>query len=111
MADSPKPKKISDLLEKVHESLKRSAWFEAERIALKALAMARQAQDFHEMSLVIPRLQEARQQRTQKAVSAARNKIAVIDGPITEDMKIRAGCYLVQPPHVGSDARRFRLMA
>ena len=31
--------------------------------------------------------------------------------PYTEDMPLKPGCYLVQPPSVGADARRLRLAA
>src|SRR5580765_3056170 len=110
MADSPKPKKIAELLEKAHESLRQDIAFEAERLALKALSMARQGQDFREMCRIIRTLHDARRHRMRAGITAARNKITVIDCPIVEEMTIRPGCYLVQPPHLGSDARRLRLM-
>lgn len=109
MSASAKQKKIDDLLSRTQEGLKHGHWFEAERLALKALAMSRQEQDFDRMASAVPPLQEARRQRLQLALEV--NKITVIDSPIHEEMKIKPGCYLVQPPQVGLDARRLRLAA
>ena len=61
------------------------------------------------MASAIPMLQEARMRRVQAA--AAKKKVTVIDTAISEDIKIRPGCYVIQPPLVGADARRFRLIA
>src|SRR4051812_11447875 len=109
MTGSAKQKRIDELTVKLRESLQRSSWFEAERLALKALTMARQEQDFQRMAEVVPSLQEARRMRFQEALQTG--KVIVFDKPITDDIKIERGCYLVQPPHVGADARRLRLAA
>lgn len=109
MAGAANPRKIDDLLEKISESLKRRAIFEAERMAAKALAMARQEEDFARMAQIIKPLWNARQQRMEAALDLG--KVRCINEPITEDMKIKPGCYMVQPPQVGAEARRFRLAA
>jgi len=57
---------------------------------------------------VLP-LQEARRQRMQLALDS--KKIVIVDEPSVEERKIEAKCYLVQPPLVGADARRMRLLA
>ncbi|UCD73863.1 MAG: hypothetical protein JSV91_08690 [Phycisphaerales bacterium] len=101
--------KIDDLMDKASESLARTAYFEAERMANKALGMARQEGDFDRMARIIMPLLEARRQRLQQALEV--KGIVILDGEVTEDMKIDPGCYLVQPPLVGADARRFRLSA
>lgn len=101
--------KIDDLMDKASESLARTAYFEAERMAQKALGMARQENDFHRMTRIVMPLLEARRQRFQQALDL--KKVVVLDGEVTEEMKIKPGCYLVQPPLVGADARRFRLSA
>lgn len=101
--------KIDDLMDKASESLARTAYFEAERMAQKALGMARQENDFHRMARIVMPLLEARRQRFQMALDV--KKVVVLDGEVTEEMKIKPGCYLVQPPLVGADARRFRLSA
>jgi hypothetical protein len=110
MAVPPKLQKIDDLMQKASESLARTAYFEAERMAHKALGMARQEGDFDRMSRIIMPLQEARRQRLQQAIDATK-LITILDDEVTEEMKIQPGCYLVCPPLVGADARRFRLAA
>lgn len=109
MSASAKQKKIEELIVEARQSLRGKSWFEAERIALKAMMMARQEQDFQQMASAIPLLHEARLGRVQAAT--ARKKVTVVDAAISEDTKIRPGCYVVQPPLVGADARRLRLIA
>ena len=113
MPSSAKQKKIDDLMEKASAALMRTAYFEAERMALKALQMSRQIEDWDRMSRIALPLQEARRQRVQLAIDAAEAGpgVTVLDQSVTENMSIEAGCYLVQPPLVGADARRFRLAA
>jgi hypothetical protein len=109
MPGSVKQKKIDEISQKVRDALQRSAWFEAERLAMKALMMARAEQDFERMAGVAPLLWESRRQRMSAAMRGV--KIKIVSEPVTEDMKVERGCYLVQPPQVGSDARRLRLAA
>lgn len=109
MSATAKERKIDELMEKASESLVRTAYFEAERMAEKALQMARQDQDFERMARIVLPLQEARRQRLQIALD--KGKVRVFIKPITEDMKIEPGCYLIQPPNVGADARRLRIAA
>jgi hypothetical protein len=109
MPGSVKQKKIDEMAVKVRDAIKRSAWFEAERLALKSLMMARSENDFLRMTQIVPLLWEARRARLKAAVHGA--KVKIVTDPITENMKITRGCYLVQPPQVGADARRLRLAA
>lgn len=109
MTASVKQRKVDELMAKASESLVKTAYFEAERMADKALQMARQEQDYDRMARIVMPLQEARRLRLQIALDTG--KVIVLDKPITEDMKIKPGCYLVQPPNVGADARRLRLAA
>src|SRR5262245_22614367 len=102
-------RKTDDLLDKAAETLARGMLFEAERLAEKALLAARQDNQFQRMTRAIPILKDARRSRMKKALAGG--KVVVIDTPITEDMKIAPGAYLIQPPQVGSDARRLRLAA
>ncbi len=111
MSGSSKQKKIDELISKATESLKQGALFESERMAIKALAMARQDHDYQRMIRVIEPLRQARQQRVELAKENSRGEVTIVHTPITDDMKITSGCYLVQPPQVGADARRFRLAA
>jgi hypothetical protein len=114
MAGAAKQKKVDDLVEKVSESLRRGLVFEAERMAEKALAMAKQEQDFLRMASIIDPLWEARRERFRQAIehrTPAGRTITVISQAFSEEMKIKPGCYLVQPPQVGAEARRLRLAA
>ena len=113
MPPSAKQKKIDDLMEKASAALSRAACFEAERMALKALQMARQLGDWDRMARITQPLQEARRLRGQLAFQAAEAGpgVVLLDQTVTENMAIEPGCYLVQPPLVGADARRFRLAA
>src|SRR5438552_3916184 len=107
MASSIKQKKIDELMNKASEALTRTQYFEAERLAHKALSMARQDNDFETMARIVMPLQESRRQRFQQALDVG--LVTVVHDPITEDMKIKPGCYVIQPPQVGADARRLRL--
>jgi hypothetical protein len=109
-ATTAKRKKIDEVMEKASAALAHMRWFEAERLAHKALTMAWQHRDVERMARIIMPLQEARRQRVQKALDGGR--ITVVDrAPIAEDIKVDPGCYLVGPPLVGADARRIRLAA
>ncbi len=101
--------KVDELMSKAVQSLKGGALFEAERLAEKAFSMARQEQDFLSMARLCTKLMEIRQQRRDVALSVGR--ITIVDVPFDENVKVEQGCYLVQPPLVGSDARRLRLAA
>lgn len=109
MPTAAQARRIDEVMERAAEALKRRAPFEAERLAIKALAMAREEREFERMARIIVPLQQARRQRVQLAFDA--KTIFVIDQPITEDMRIAPGCHLVRPPNVGIEARRLRLSA
>lgn len=111
---SEKKQKIDELMVKAAESVTRSAYFEAERLAVKALSMARHDGDFASMATILPLLKDMRQCRLKQAqtnASGGKGRITMLRAPVTEDMKITRGCYLVSPPQVGADARRLRLAA
>ncbi len=106
-AATEKKKAVDELLEKTRGSLDRKAYFEAERMALKALQIARQVNDFERMIMAVTPLWEAREGRLKAALSG--RKVTVVDEPVTENTKVKPGCYLVEPPQVGADGRRLRL--
>ncbi len=97
---------IDDLSEKAAGALAAKRYFEAESLAAKALDTARDDDDFHRMAAVVPTLQKARTGRLELAMDVG--TITILDEPFDEDVKIKPGCYLVQPPLVGADARRLR---
>jgi hypothetical protein len=100
---------MHDLMEKAQAALQQNAWFEAERLAQRALDVARLAKDFALMARITLPLQEARRQRLQLAWDA--ESLRIVDEPFGEEIRMEPGCYLVQPPMVGADARRLRLAA
>ena len=108
MSNESKSPKIDDLMAKASEALSKTEYFEAERLANKALILAFQASDFEQMARIVMPLQEARRLRLQLALDVG--KITIIDEQtVTEDMKVKPGCYLLRPPRVGADARRLRI--
>jgi len=104
-----RPKKIDALMEEATRALAATRYFEAERIAAKALDLARQSHDYGRMARITLPLQEARRQRVQQALDVG--TVTLVTKPVGERVKVSAGCYLVQPPQVGADARRLRLAA
>lgn len=100
---------VQQLMERSQAALHRNQWFEAERMALRGLEMARAARDFTLMARIALPLQEARRQRLQLAFDA--NNFRIVDESFGEEVRVDPGCYLVQPPLVGADARRLRLAA
>ena len=101
--------KIDDIMERASDALAATSYFEAERLALKALHMAREESNFERMSRIVLPLQEARRQRYELALS--HGGVNFIDEPVTEEIVVDPGCYLIQPMQVGADARRLRLAA
>ncbi len=106
MPASANPSKIDHLMNKASETLAHTRYFEAERMAVKALEMAHNDRDYERMARIVLPLQEARRQRYQQALDEG--SIAIVNEDIADDFKLRPGCYLVEPPQVGADARRLR---
>ncbi len=106
MSPATTARKIDNLLSKAEKSLRRKRYFETERMANEALLMARQERDYQRMATIVRPLQKARQGRLALAVDIAR--VTILNAPVTEGDEIEPGSYLVRPPMVGVDARRFR---
>lgn len=96
-------------MDRAEAALRRSQWFEAERMALRSLEISRRDDDFDTMARIVLPLQECRRLRFQAAMDA--KKLRILESDITDEMALSPGCYLVQPPTVGADARRLRLAA
>ncbi len=94
---------------KAQHALGRNQWFEAERISARALDMARGEGDFNLMARITLPLQEARRQRMQLVHDS--KKVITVREALPDERELGTFCYLVQPPFVGADARRLRLMA
>lgn len=96
-------------MQKAQSALKSARWFEAERLAQRALELSHQVGDFGRMSRILLPLQEARRQRVQLASDVT--GVKWVKGEITEDHRVEAGMHMLEPPLVGADARRIRLTA
>ena len=80
MTVASKHQKIDDLMNKASESLARTAYFEAERMAVKALNMAFQDLDVERMARIVMPLLEARRQRLQQALDVG--EVTIIDAGV-----------------------------
>lgn len=107
MAQGSKKARIDDIIDRAGMAIRNGATFDAERIAHKAMMMAREAGDFERLAAACESIWTARSERVAMAKDAG--VIAIIDEPITESTVVSPGCYLVEPPHVAADARRLRL--
>ena len=59
---------VDEIMERAETALRRSQWFEAERLAHRAMEISRSKEDFGLLARVILPLQEARRQRIQEAL-------------------------------------------
>lgn len=109
MATPTKQQRVDELIEGAKASLGRSSHFEAERMAMKALLLAHQVEDYLRMAETVQPLLEARRQRREVALQC--EHVTIVEDAITENYKFGSGCYLVEPPQVGADARRLRMAA
>lgn len=109
MPKAAKELRIDELASAAQKALRSNSWFEAERLALRALELAYRDRQWAAMASVVLLLQEARRQRAQLAIDE--DVIRVVESDIPEDPRVEPGLYLVQPPQVGADARRLRLTA
>jgi hypothetical protein len=110
MAGPSRQEKVDELMDAAEKALRGSKWFEAERLAQRGLELARAMEDWALMARVLLPLQEARRLRLQ-AVMGPKAQIRLVEGEVPEEVTVETGCYLVQPPAVGADARRMRLAA
>jgi hypothetical protein len=97
---------IDTLMERACEALSRTQYFDAAALSTEALALARRADDFDRMARICLPLQEARRWIRQEACDAGR--VMVVSGPEDLGEHPEPGCYLVQPPLIGVDARQIR---
>ncbi len=109
MTVASRTQKIDELFAKASEALAAKGWFEAEQLAGRALEVARSGGEFRRMAAMLPTLAQARMSRVKQAMKAG--KVTLHSSPLTETDVIQPGCHLFQPPQVGADARRFRLLA
>ncbi|MFO0874866.1 MAG: hypothetical protein U0575_12970 [Phycisphaerales bacterium] len=127
----PSAARIDAVMERASAALVGTDYFEAERLACDALAAARALGAFERMARICLPLQEARRQRMDAAFEAAaenaprrgrraasrakdavgRRAARIVGLPVDEQTRLEPGCWLVEPPLVGADARRLRVAA
>jgi len=103
--------RIDRVMEDASVALASGRYFDAERLALEALGIAHNATDYERMARITLPLQEARRHRMQQALDIDTIFIHDESQPVTEEMNVDPGCYLITPMLVGADARRLRLLA
>lgn len=95
---------VAELMEEASRAILSTAYFDAETLCLKAMSRARASSDFDMMARIAMPLQEARRQRRHEAIDAGR--VTTL-----RDLTLRdsgPGCFLLEPPLVGADARVVR---
>lgn len=97
---------IDDLMEKASAALVSTDYFAAETLCLKAMQRAFLARDYERMARICMPLQEARRQRRQQAVQAG--STFMMKTLPSRGMTLASGCYLLEPPVIGIEARVVR---
>lgn len=101
-------KAIDDLMEQASEALALTDYFQAERVAVKALDRACAAQDFERMARICMPLQEARRQKRHEATDSGISFMLRTLPPRGGELAM--GCYLLTPPMIGIEAQTLRGM-
>jgi len=102
--------KIEKLIDQARAAHGDGDWYDAERHACEAMELSYKGVDFLRMSVAVEALQACRLARRDEAVSS--ETMYAFDSPIGEDdYDLADGCWLVEPPRVGADARNLREMA
>lgn len=102
-------KRLESMLTRAEAAIKRSAWFEAERITLKAIEAAREVDEFELMSRICVPLKEARRQRMLQAMEIS-TKVQILEH-VEPEPTADPGIFMIRPPGVAADARRLRIAA
>lgn len=100
---------IDDLMEAASNRLVDTSYFEAVDLCTKALTLAVKATDWDRVARIALPLQEARRQIRQLAVDEG--KVTIVDTAAQLRKRAEAGCYLIQPPLIGAEARAFQVSA
>ena len=101
----------SRILDTAQKALDADRWFEAELMMLKLIEDARGAFDFDAMAAGVPVLRDARMARFEDAFRIADGTIRLLTESPDEETIATPGCWLIQPPLVGADARTLRALA
>jgi hypothetical protein len=99
-------KSIDELMERASAALVATNYFEAEKLALKALDRAMAAQDYERASRICMPLQEARRQKRHEAIDAGTTFL--LRTLPDRGQEFAPGCYLLIPPLIGLEAQTLR---
>ncbi len=114
VADAAAAITLDQWMERASVALAETRYFEAAAAAWRALLRARAVRDFERMARICLPLQEARRQIRQLATDAAQasgNAARLIRTPDDLPRPLAPGCYVLQPPLIGADARTLREIA
>lgn len=103
MSDVVGANPIDRLMERASEALQSTGYFQAESMCTRALEKARRANDFERVARICLPLQEARRQIRDEACD--RGVVRLIGASADVGEPLEPGCYLLQPPLIGLDAR------
>jgi len=106
MAKAGSANAVDELMERASVALVGAAYFEAETLCLRALKRAREQNDFERVARIALPLQEARRQKRQLAVDSG---VRMVLDRVPRPKDLVPGCYLMQPPVIGVEARELRL--
>lgn len=98
--------RIDEMMEEASTALTARRYFECERTAAEALALAFGHHDYERMSRIVMPLLEARRQKRDAALDSGR--VFVIREALPDPARMSPGCYLLVPPRVGLDGRMLR---
>ncbi|MEM9084216.1 MAG: hypothetical protein AAGB34_11515 [Planctomycetota bacterium] len=97
--------KVDQLMEKASQALASTNYFDAEKLSLEALLLARKHSLFERMARICLPLQESRRQKRLEAIDSGR--LVRLDQQ-SDEPRVEAGCYLFEPMLVAADARDLR---
>lgn len=103
-------KSLQEDLALASKALSEGRVFDAEKLALTVLEAARSVSDFTTMADTLPVLRDARAARLEAAIAVS-DELKRLEARPEEDDVVEPGCYLIEPPLVGADARALRLAA
>ena len=110
MGEGSKPtNKLDARMEEASTALTEGRYFDAERVAVAALASAEQAGDFERMARIVLPLLEARRQKRLAAIDTG--ALYCLSQDIDEEAPVEPGCYLIEPLLVAANGRDLRLRA
>lgn len=97
---------VDELMERSMCALMKTEYFEAEKLAERALGLSRRSRDFERMARICLPLQEARRQKRLMALDAGFGLLISKGSDVPRELSM--GLYLLQPPMIGAEARTLR---